>query len=235
MFCVWRSVLKKFGSRLYSASNFLVLIDIILLFFLPVLSWLKKKTFPSSLHILGHYVYFQAVRLSNPDPMWTTRRWVWPGLQQVTAVKQISTTLFLTNSCLVRIFWIVISSKVLSSQLASLLPLMEVGQGQGKWMSDRGYSKATLLCLDLSLQCWSCYRVQNLIVALLLLLGKPGHFSCLNIQRTHQVNWDLLLPSSRKENLFGSVVRWDPTSHPGCFFCQTLWLPRKPLECPLPH
>lgn len=139
--------------------------------------------------------------------MWTTRRRVWPGLEQVTAVKQISTTLCLTNSCLVRIFWIVISSEVLSSQLASLLPLMEGGQRQGKRMSDRGCSEATLLCRDLSLQRWSCYRVQNLIVALLLLSGKPGHFSCLNIQRTHHGNWDLLLPSDRKENLFGSVVR----------------------------
>ncbi|TNN48822.1 hypothetical protein EYF80_040997 [Liparis tanakae] len=61
-------------------------------------------------------------------------RRIGPGGIGVTAVRQISRT----SSCLLRILRTVISGEFLSSQLASLPPLMEGGQRQGSWRTTTG-------------------------------------------------------------------------------------------------
>lgn len=173
-----------------------------------------------------------------PDP------WAGLALAQPTAGHSCQTdqqgfSLRHTNSCLLRILWIVISGELLSSQLASLLPLMEGGQRQGKYnyWSEHGTpepAEVPRFTAGTWHQSLPRYGDHNPVTALLLLSWALGCFFCCKLQlRTNKLGpfeaCCCLLKWEESKSEFDTEARWDPS---GCLLCQTLWLPRKSLECP---
>lgn len=81
------------------------------------------------------YLFFLMLIFSRPDPTWTPCLWALarPEAGHSCQADQQDLSLHRSNSCLLRTLRIVISGEVLSSQLASLPPLMEGRQRQGKY------------------------------------------------------------------------------------------------------
>ncbi len=167
-------------------------------------------------------------------------QWSGPALARPTAGHSCQTdqqdlSLRRTNSCLLRILRIVISVELLSSQLASLPPLMEGRQRQGKYnyWSEHGTPEPAAV-LRFTAGTWHQslprYGDHNPVTALLLLSWAFGRFFCCKLHRTNKLGafegccCPLKWEESKSE--FGAEARWDPPDAfcaRRCDYPESLW------------
>lgn len=169
-----------------------------------------------------------------PDP------WAGPALARPAAghscqTDQQDVSLRRTSSCLLRILRIVISGEVLSSQLASLPPLMERRQRQGKynyWSECRTPEPAAAPRFTAGIRHQSLprYGDHNPVTALLLLSWALGRSFCCKLRRTDDLRpsqaccCPLKWEESKPE--FGAEARWDPPDAScarHCDYPESLW------------